>query len=39
MPPQTKKAKTDNGGKSVLEQIKEFTVVVADTGDFSSIKK
>lgn len=32
----SKKARTDPNG---LEQLKKFTVVVADTGDFSSIEK
>ena len=27
-----------NGEKSALDQLKEFTVIVADTGEFSAIK-
>ena len=34
-----KKARVEEGTKSVLDQLKEMTVIVADTGEFSLIKQ
>lgn len=39
MEPTSKKQKTENGAKSVLDCLKEVTTVVADTGEFASIEK